>query len=289
MEEKDYWIWLSLINGLGSIKKQKLLQIYKSPKNIWNLNKSELLQINGIGEKLANEILNVGYRKNIKKIKSEMEKENIKLITIKDKEYPKNLQNVYDKPISIYVKGNIKLLNKFSLAIIGCRENSEYGKIVADVISKNLAKRNIVIISGLARGIDSIAHIGTLKEKGQTIAVMGSGLDIIYPYENKKLAEEIIKNDGLLISEYPLGTKPSKSNFPARNRIISGISHGIIVVEAKKKSGTMTTVDFGLEQGKNIFTIPGNITSINSEGTNELIKQGAKCVTNIQDILEEYM
>ena len=155
-------------------------------------------------------------------------------------------------------------------------------------IAKELSLRKITTISGLAYGIDSISQRQTVLNKGRTIAVLGNGLDMIYPKENEKLAEEIIKNNGAIVSEYVIGTKPLKYHFPARNRIISGISDGVIVIEAKKKSGTMITVDFALEQGKEIFAFPGNITSINSEGTNELIKQGAKIITNIEDILEEY-
>lgn len=256
MNELNYWIWISKIKNLGSIRLQKLLQIYNTPQKIWNLEKEDLLKIEGIGEKVANEILNKKYRQNLDEIREKMEKEKIKLITIKDKEYPKKLKEIYDKPICLYVKGNVSLLNEFSLAIIGCRESSEYGSKVANAIAKALARNNIITISGLARGIDSISHKATLIEKGKTISVIGSGLDIIYPPENKYLVEEIIKNGGTIISEYPLGTKPEKMHFPARNRIISGISSGVIVIEAKKKSGTMTTVDFALEQGKNVFAIP---------------------------------
>lgn len=288
MEELDYWIWFSLIKSIGSIKKQKLLDKYNSPKEIWKLSKDELLKIEGIGEKISNEILDNEKRKNIEKIKKRMKEENIKLITIKDKEYPEKLKEIYDKPICLYAKGNIKLLNEFSLAIIGCRKNSEYGKTVTKAVTKAVVQKNMTTISGLAKGIDSICHKETTNFKGKTIAVIGSGLDVIYPRENKGLVEEILTNEGLIISEYPLGEEPKKINFPARNRIISGLSNGVIVIEAKLKSGTMTTVDFALEQGKTVFAIPGNITNINSQGTNELIKQGAKCVTCMQDILEEY-
>lgn len=256
MEDLYYWVWLSRIKNLGSIKIQKLLEIYKNPKEIWNLKKRDLLSIDGIGEKIAEEILNPIYREGINKIIEYMNKEKISLITIKDKEYPQNLKYIYDKPISLYVKGNKEILNEFSLAIIGCRENSEYGKKVAEAIAKRLVKENIITISGLAKGIDSISQNATIKEGGKTIAVIGSGLDIIYPYENEKLAQDILDKGGAIISEYAIGTKPERMNFPARNRIISGISSGIIVVEAKKKSGTMITIDFALEQGKNIFVVP---------------------------------
>lgn len=256
MENLKYWVWLSRIEKLGSIKTQKLLEKYHHPKEIWKCKKEDLLKVEGIGEKIVEEILNNKYRMGLKEEIKRLEKEKVELISIYDKSYPKNLKQLYDKPIILYVKGNKEILNEFSLAIIGCRENSTYGKEVATAVAKGLANQNIVTISGLARGIDSISHKATIDVKGKTIAVIGSGLDIIYPYENTNLVKEIIKNRGAIISEYPLGTKPQKMNFPARNRIISGLASGIIVIEAKKKSGTMITVDFALEEGKTVFAIP---------------------------------
>lgn len=257
MKDLKYWIWFSKIERLGSIKKQKLLEIFNNDiEKIWNATKEELQQIEGVGEKIVKEILNEKYRIGLEKEIEKMEKEQVMLISIYDENYPKKLKQIYDRPICLFVKGNIKILNEFSLGIIGCRENSEYGKQIASAIGKSLAKQNITTVSGLARGIDSISQNATVRENGKTIAVIGSGLDIIYPHENTNLAKEIIKNGGAIVSEYPLGTKPEKLHFPARNRIISGLSDGVIVVEAKKKSGTMTTVDFALEQGKTVFAIP---------------------------------
>ena len=288
MNEIQYWIWISRIEKLGSIKIQKLLEIYRTPKNIWNATKEELLKIEGIGEETAKQILKEEYRIGLERYETYMKQNNIELIHIYDKYYPEKLKIIYDKPIVLYIKGNKSILNEFSLAIIGCRDHTKYGEIVAKNISYQISKNNIVTISGLAKGIDSIAHKETLKAKGKTIAVIGSSIDNIYPEENKELAKEIIKNGGTIISEYIVGTKPQKMNFPARNRIISGMSNGVVVIEAKKKSGTMITVDFALEQGKEVFAVPGNILSKNSEGTNELIKQGAKLVTNVEEILEEF-
>lgn len=177
-------------------------------------------------------------------------------------------------------------MNNLSIAIIGCREASEYGKKAAQYFSYNLAKQNINIVSGLAKGIDCFAHIGALQAKGKTIAVIGSGLDIIYPKENEKLAEKIICSGGAIISEYPIGTIPKKDNFPARNRIISGLCKGVLIVEAKEKSGSLITGDFAMEQGKEIFAVPGNINSLNSVGTNMLIKDGAIPVCNYNDVIQ---
>lgn len=288
MNEKQYWIWLSRIEKVGSIKLQRLLEKYKTPQNIWNAKKEELLKIDGIGEETAKQVLKEEYRMGLEKYEKYMQENNIKLIHIYDKNYPDKLNQIYDKPIVLYIKGDETILSQFSLAVIGCREHTKYGEVVARYMSNKIAKSKIITVSGLAKGIDSIAHKETLRAQGKTIAVIGSGLDNIYPKENIELANEIIQNGGAIISEYIIGTKADKMNFPARNRIISGLSDGVVVIEAKKKSGTMITVDFALEQGKEVYAVPGNILSKNSEGTNELIKQGAKMVTNIDDILEEF-
>lgn len=282
----EYWIWLSRIEGLGPIKIKELLKQYKTPENIWELDKNKLMQTKGIGENIANSILKKEYRENLEQYVKYMKKYNIGIITIEDKDYPKKLLHIYDAPAILYYKGDKKLLHTDIIAMIGCRECSNYGKEVSIKFSYELAKNGITIISGMAKGIDSYSHIGCIKAGGKTIAVLGSGLDIIYPKENCLLYDEILSAKGLILSEYVIGTKPSKLNFPARNRIISGLSNGVIVVEAKGKSGTLNTVDFALEQGKDIFVVPGNITSTNSTGTNELIKQGASCVTGVEDILK---
>ena len=185
-----------------------------------------------------------------------MKENNIEIITINDKEYPELLKQIYDPPKKLYIKGNKNILNSNSIAIIGARETTEYGKKAAKYFSYNLGREGITIVSGLARGIDSYAHIGTICGKGKTIAVVGNGLDITYPKENEYIAQKIIETGGAIISEYPLGTKPEKRNFPARNRIISGLSKAVIVVEAKEKSGTLITVDFALEQGRDIYVVP---------------------------------
>ena len=288
MSEIQYWIWLTRIDGLGSIRIQKLLEKFKQPKNIWMAKKEELIKVDKVGDEIANKILDKRYRLNLEKYENYMKKNEIEIITIYDECYPKKLKELYDKPIVLYVKGNKNILNEFSLAIIGCREYSKYGEIVSKDIAYKIAKSGIVTVSGLARGIDSFAHEATLKAGGRTIAVIGSGLDNIYPRENIALADEIVRSGGVIVSEYIIGTKPAKMNFPARNRIISGLSNGVVVIEAKKKSGTMITVDFALEQGKDVFAVPGSVLSKNSEGTNELIKQGAKLITNIKDIIEEF-
>ena len=214
-----------------------------------------------------------------------IEKSKIKRIQLGDDNYPEKLKNIYCKPQNLYLIGNEDLLNCKSIAIIGCRDCTDYGKKNSYKFGYELAKKGICVISGLARGIDTFAHIGALKAKGKTLAVLGCGLDIVYPPENVSLYQEILKNGGAILTEYPIGTKPEKYNFPARNRIISGLSDGVLVIEAKKRSGTSITVDHALEQGKDVYAIPGNISSISSYGTNELIKEGAIPVTTIEDIM----
>lgn len=257
MNEQCYWIWLSRIEGLGPIKIKQLLEIYETPEQIWKLSKEELTNIRGIGEKLADKILDLKYRENLSKYISYMQKYNIGIITIQDKDYPEKLKNIYDSPVILYYKGNKALINHSKIvAMVGCRECSEYGKHISKKFSYELAKKDICIISGMAKGIDSYSHLGCIGAGGKTIAVLGSGIDQIYPKENTILYNQILKTGGLILSEYVIGTKPTKLNFPARNRIISGLSDGVIVVEAKEKSGTLNTVDFALEQGKDVFVIP---------------------------------
>ena len=308
LENKKYWIWFSLIKGLGCVRKNKLLKIYGTPEEIYKLSKSELLKIDGIGEETVTNIIEAKNEKILNYHIKYMKENNIDIIHICEKSYPQILKQIYDAPVSLYIRGNKEILNGKNVGIVGCRECTDYGKKAAKYFAYNLSKeKSINIISGLAKGVDSYAHWGSVganiecgsikncgKEQsncgkqnmdcGKTIAVLGNGLDMIYPKENIELANEIIRSGGAIISEYPCGTKPDKMNFPARNRIISGLSKGIIVIEAKEKSGTLITVDFALEQGRDVFVVPGNINSINSVGTNDLIKQGAKMVTSYEDI-----
>ena len=195
--------------------------------------------------------------------------------------------NIYDRPAFLYVRGN---LNKddINIAVVGSRQASTYGKYTTEKISRELALKGLTIVSGMARGLDSAAHRGALTAHGRTVAVLGSGLDVIYPPENKKLFADIIQN-GAVISEFPLGTPPRSTNFPARNRIISGMSYGVVIVEAGEKSGSLITARLALEQGREVFAVPGSIDTAGSRGTNKLIKQGAKLIENVDDILEEIL
>ena len=213
-------------------------------------------------------------------------KNKIRALRLTDEGYPTNLKYIYDPPPTLYIKGNIIPQDNIAIAIVGSRQASYYGLKNAQELAFELALKNITIISGLARGVDSAAHRGALKAKGRTIAVLGSGLNMIYPVENKGLAEEISQN-GAVISEFSQDTPPHRQNFPRRNRIISGLSLGVLVVEAAKRSGALITVGFALEQGREVFALPGKIDSFTSQGTHDLIKQGAKLVESTEDIIEE--
>ena len=208
-------------------------------------------------------------------------------VDINSKFYPERLKNIYSPPKQLFCLGNLELLNhKNNIAMIGSRNCSFYGERAAKDFAFNLAKNDVCIVSGLAKGIDSFSHIGALNAKGKTIAVLGSGLDNVYPKENQKLFQTIVNNNGLVITEYPMGTSALKQNFPARNRIISGLSDSVLVIEARRNSGTNITVNFALEQGKDVFVLPGNIYSKNSDGTNYLIIEGAIPVLSYKDILK---
>lgn len=230
----------------------------------------------------------IKFRKEEKYIEliENIEKENVKIITYMDENYPKKLLEILDYPKILYLKGTLNKEDLDSIAVVGARKPTQYGKTVTEKITRGLSKAKITIVSGMAEGIDSIAHKVSLENNNRTIAVLGTGIDIIYPTKNRELYGNII-NNGCVISEYPLGTKGLPYNFPLRNRIISGLSTGIVITEAKKKSGTLITAEYGLEQGKDIFSVPGNINSLNSEGTNNLIKDGAKLTQTVEDILEE--
>lgn len=281
-----YWIWLASVEGLGPVKKLALLNKFKSVKKIYNATEKEILKVDGMSDKIVQNMQKAKDAKLLEKYEKYILKNDIKIINISDDNYPAKLKNIYAPPITIFAKGDISLLNSKSIAIVGSREPSKYGIYVAEKFSTELSKEGITIISGLAKGIDTFAHIGALSSFGKTIAVLGSGIDVVYPKENAKYYREISEK-GLIISEYIVGTAPESKNFPQRNRIISGLSDGVLVVEARKNSGTMITTDFALEQGKELYVIPGNITSNLSVGTNNLIKEGAKLVTDVCEILED--
>lgn len=282
---KIYDIWFSNLEISNSVK-LKLLEEFETTENIWKLKRIELEE-SKINEKNIFKILDVKYRLGLDKYVKVMEKNNIELILCNDKRYPLSLNEIDDKPVCLYVRGNLGNLYEDCIAIVGSREASEYGKSVARRFAKEIADRNVNVVSGLARGIDKYAHLGALESCiGKTIAVLGTGVlnEDIYPLQNKKVFERILESGGTIISEFKLGTKPERYNFPYRNRIISGLSKKVLVVESSEKSGSLITANYALEQGKDVFAVPGNITSDKSLGTNKLIFEGANIARNVEDI-----
>ncbi|HHW70019.1 MAG TPA: DNA-protecting protein DprA [Clostridiales bacterium] len=286
-EKKVFWIWLSSVPDIGAKRFAYLLSIFKDPEAVWETSESELLKYApNIGKNAIYSIIEQKKDENLKYAEKILHRDDISVITIIEDEYPNLLKNIYAPPPILYIKGKLPENNLSSIAIVGSRRATYYGKQIAERLAYELGQKGIVVVSGLARGIDAMAHQGALKAGGHTIGVLGCGVDIVYPQDNIKYYREIAEK-GTLISEYPLGTTPIAGNFPARNRIISGLSQGVVVVEARQRSGALITVDFALEQGRDVFAVPGNINQPCSYGTNNLIKQGAKLVMSVEDILEE--
>lgn len=285
MDSAKYFLWLNSLQDIGPVLAKRLIEQFRTPQAIFNANDKQLMKVEGIGEYHAKVILenrNLSFDKEIEKL----EKQNVYILPINHPDYPFYLKNIYAPPTILYVKGEMVSKDK-AIAIVGSRNASSYGMRAAYDFARELARKGITVVSGMARGIDTAAHKGALDGGGRTIAVLGCGLDYIYPPENKELMGKII-NNGAVISEYPLGTIPDSKNFPNRNRIISGLSLGTVIVEANIKSGSLITADFAAEQGREVFAVPGQIYSKTSQGTNDLIKQGAKAITKVEDILEEF-
>lgn len=286
MTDLEYLILLNLLPDIGAVRLKVLLKRFGSIKNIFTATQAELEEVEDIGPKIASSILKYEKERELERELKLINKHNVKVISCLDKEYPDNLKEIYNSPIILYVRGNILPEDKFAIAIVGSRNASHYGISAAERLGYELASRGLTITSGLARGIDAAGHKGALKAKGRTIAVLGNGLADIYPPEHLELADEIAKN-GAVVSEFPMETAPLKENFPRRNRIISGLSLGVVVVEAAKNSGALITADFALEQGRELYAVPGQARAVTSYGTNMLIRQGAKLVETADDIIEE--
>ncbi|PKL72699.1 DNA-protecting protein DprA [Candidatus Kuenenbacteria bacterium HGW-Kuenenbacteria-1] len=287
MNDLKYWVAFSYLSEIGSARFQKLLNYFKSLEKAWTAGVSELEKA-GIENKIAERIILKRKQINPDEKMEKCEKENIRVITFNDPQYPKLLKEINSFPALLFYKGNFQRQDEFSLAIIGTRKMSLYGKQIIVEIIRDLVQTNLVIVSGLARGVDTLAHQITLEFAGRTIAVLGSGLNEknIYPFENKALAQKIVEQNGLLLSEYPPETFPQKYFFPYRNRIVAGLTLGTLVIEAPERSGALITARYALEQGREIFAVPGNVHSLNSVGCNNLIKMGGKLVNNANDILD---
>ena len=285
-ESIPFWMALTRIDGLGIRGCHKLIEHFGSPQAAYMASLTELESC-GVPARVAQAIFAQEALKDAEKEVERVRKADCQLIAFDSENYPPLLKQIPDAPLLLYVRGDAKVLSQYAVAVVGSRRPSAYGSSVAHRLAHDLARRQLVVVSGLARGVDSAAHRGALEAQGKTVAVLGSGIDVIYPRENKRLADEIAKS-GAVISEFPLGTGPTPENFPIRNRIISGLSLGVVIVEAAEYSGSLITARLALEQNREVFAVPGNITSAQSFGPNHLIKQGAKLVDQWMDVIEEF-
>jgi DNA processing protein len=285
-EDLQYWLAVGRVEGLGVRGALRLIEHFGSPQAAYLASLTELESC-GLPAHVAQAIFaQVG----MKEAEKEMEaaaKVGCELVPLASPNYPRLLKQIPDPPLLLYVRGDVQVLSQHAVAMVGTRRPTAYGSSVAHRLASDLAQRGLVIVSGLARGIDSAAHRGALEGKGKTVAVQGRGMDAVYPAENKRLAEKIVES-GAIISEFPLGTGPTPENFPIRNRTISGLALGVIVVEAAEYSGSLITARLAVEQNREVFAVPGNITSAQSFGPNHLIKQGAKLVDQWMDVVEEF-
>src|SRR5712692_1503477 len=281
-----HWLALALTPGLGRTRTRKLAQHFGGIENVFRASLTELeaagLQAHAASSSVITCALEMAQEELIRATTA-----GAQVITLDDAAFPPLLRQIYDPPVALYIRGNVELLTRPGIAVVGTRHPTPYGIGMAERLAADLASRGLVITSGMARGVDSYAHRGALMAKGKTIAIFGTGIDVIYPRENKKIAEEILAGGGALVSEFAVGTFAAPQNFPIRNRIISGLGIGVLVVEAGEYSGTRITARNALEQGRELFAVPGNVTNKNSWGPNTLIKQGAKLTATWEDIWEE--
>lgn len=284
-EDELHWLALRMVAGLGSRRALQLLQDFRTPQNIFRATKHDL-ESAGLSSSTAQSIASGCSFEDAVTQQERLRASGAHLIPIHDARYPTPLKQIFDPPIALYARGRIELLQTVTLGVVGTRRPTAYGVAVAERLSSELSRAGLTIASGMARGIDTAAHNSVLDSAGNTIAVFGSGLDHIYPSENRRLAERLFQN-GLVITEFPLGTPGYPQNFPVRNRIIAGLSAGVLVVEGAQYSGSAITARVALDQGRDVFAVPGNITSKASWGPNLLIKQGAKLVQEASDILDE--
>lgn len=284
LDPKAYWVGFNLIKGIGSVKTRLLLEKFSTLENAWKAPSSDLTAI-GISDRIVENFVSKRKQIDLEEIWNRIIQKGIVVLTWEDPVYPKKLMEVDQPPPVLYTKGKIKNEDDWAIAVVGTRRMTVYGRQVTQDLATVLASKGVTVVSGLARGIDAIAHAAALDAGGRTLAVLGCGVDVIYPPENRKLFERIIES-GALISEYPPGSAPESTNFPPRNRIISGLSQATVVVEAGETSGALITASFAANQGREVFAVPGNILAPQSMGCNRLIRDGARILLNPNDVLE---
>ena len=285
VNEARYWVGFSLIPGIGRIRLSLLEAYFGNLERAWHASAGEL-KATGLDARSTEAIVSLRNGISLEEEVDKLKRYGVAVITSGDAEYPRRLAEIYDYPPVLYVRGTLLPEDEWSLAVVGTRRASVYGRQVAEEIVADLARSKVTVVSGLAKGIDAIAHRAAMQADGRTIAVAGCGLDMVYPSDHVALARQIMEH-GALVSEFPLGTRPKAEHFPQRNRIISGMSLGVLVIEAGEKSGALSTAHWAVEQSRDVFAIPGSIFSPASKGTNRLIQEGAKLVNHAADILEE--
>lgn len=283
-DDKKYWIGFNLVKGIGSVRFNQILSYFNDLSIAWDAPPEAFQQV-GLPERVLRNFYKIRQEVDLDQMYASILDQNVSVLTLQDETYPRLLHEIDQSPPVIYIKGTLEPADEFAVALVGTRRLTAYGRQVTRDTSIFLAGHGITIVSGLARGVDGLAHRHALEAGGRTIAVLGSGVDVIYPPEHRKLAEAICEN-GALISDYPMGTQPEGVNFPPRNRIISGLSLATIVVEAGERSGALITADFAMEQGRDVFAVPGNVLSPASRGTNALIQNGAYAMISPQDVLD---
>ncbi len=285
-EARLAWMALTLTPGMGPTRIHKVMNALGAPERLFSCSLTELEGLN-MPAKSAQFIFDGKAREKAEHEAARVLEVGGCFITPSDDAYPDRLMEIYDPPAVLWIRGDLALLSRPGIAVVGTRQPSPYGSGMAEVLSRDLANRGVVILSGMARGVDSAAHKGAIEAGGKTVAVWGTGIDVIYPKENKKLAEQIVATGGTIVSEYPLGTFPAPQNFPIRNRILSGMSVGVLVIEAAEYSGTRITARCAMEQNRDVYAVPGNVTNKNAWGPNTLIKQGAKLTATWEDVWED--
>ena len=288
MTSREAYIALNMIDGVGPVRVRALLERFGTPEAILSAPRGELMRVDGVGEEVARCITSWRESIDLDAELARLEKSGARVVMRDDAEYPKNLREIYDPPLVLYVRGTLRENERMAIGIVGSRRTTLYGQEMSRKLAYQLARLGVTVVSGLARGIDTAAHKGALQAKGRTVAVIGCGIDVVYPPENKKLADEIFEKGGAVVTEFPFGVKPDRQNFPMRNRIISGWSLGVVVVEANLKSGALITAAQAAEQGRQVFAVPGRADSVLSRGANRLIKDGAKLTEDVEDVLAEF-
>lgn len=284
MDDKRYWIGFNLIKGIGAVRMQALIQHFGDLELAWKAAPADLVQA-GLAGKVIERILQARETVDLEKLWEKIESQGIKVLTWQDESYPNRLKEIDQPPPVLYIRGEYLPDDLFAVAIVGTRRVTAYGRQITEELSSFLAANGITVISGLARGVDAVAHQSTLRAGGRTIAVLGSGVDKIYPPEHRRLAEDMMER-GALVSDYSPGTPPDASNFPPRNRIISGLSLAVVVIEAGETSGALITAEFAAEQGREVFAVPGSILAPQSKGTNKLIQKGALPLLSVDDLMQ---